>query len=74
MLYLRGRGGPHWYCYETRQGGDMLAAIQYALRLDFVGALDWARDFLGLRGTRGSSAGSTAARPNRPGQQTDRRL
>ena len=31
VLYMRGRGGPHWHCYETRQGGDMLAAIQHAL-------------------------------------------
>jgi hypothetical protein len=48
VLYLSARNGPHWYCYETRQGGDMLAAIQHALHLDFVGALDWARGFLGL--------------------------
>jgi putative DNA primase/helicase len=48
VLYLRGRDGPHWYDYETCQGGDMISAIQHALSLDFVGALDWARDFLGL--------------------------
>src|SRR3954454_25057271 len=48
VLYLRGRSGPHWRCYESRQGGDMLAAIQHALGLDFVGTLDWARDWLGM--------------------------
>jgi hypothetical protein len=40
-LYLRGRNGPRWHCYESGQSGDMLAAIQHALNLDFVGALDW---------------------------------
>jgi hypothetical protein len=47
-LYLRGRNGPHWHCYEAGQGGDMLAAIRHALNLDFAGALDWARDWLGM--------------------------
>jgi putative DNA primase/helicase len=46
-LYLRGRNGPRWHDYEAAQGGDMLAFIQHALCLDFAGALDWARDFLG---------------------------
>jgi hypothetical protein len=48
VLYLRGRNGPHWHDFETCQGGDMISAIQHALNLDFIGALDWARDFLGL--------------------------
>jgi putative DNA primase/helicase len=48
VLYLRGRGGPHWKCYESGQGGDMLAAVMFALSTDFVGALDWARGWLGM--------------------------
>src|SRR3954463_15674214 len=53
VLYLRGRNGPHWRCYESGQGGDMLAAIQHWLSTDFVGALDWARDGLGMPGHDG---------------------
>ena len=48
VLYLRGRGGPHWKCYESGQRGDMLDGIQHALNLDFAGALDWARGWLGM--------------------------
>src|SRR3954453_20558971 len=46
-LYLRGRNGPRFHSYEADQGGDMLAFIEWSQGLDFTGALDWARDFLG---------------------------
>jgi putative DNA primase/helicase len=47
-LTLHGRNGPHWHDYESGQGGDMLAVIQYALSTDFADVLDWARDWLGM--------------------------
>ena len=46
-LWLHGRKGPRWDDFEAGTGGDMLAAIQHALHLDFHGACDWARQFLG---------------------------
>ena len=59
---------------SPRQGGDMLAAILFAVSLDFVGALDWARSWLGMPRAGGSgspsrSAGSTRE-PDEP--QPDR--
>src|SRR3954470_5770237 len=46
-LYFRGRNGPRFHSYEADQGGDMLAFIEWSQGVDFTGALEWARDFLG---------------------------
>ncbi len=69
VLYLRGRGGPHWHCYESCQGGDILAAIQHAMGLDFVGALDCARDWLGMP-RRGEQRRDRHRVEPRPAQQS----
>jgi hypothetical protein len=73
VLYLRGQGGPHWHCYEFGQGGDMLAAIQHALSTDFVGALDWARDWLGFprRDGRRREQRQDEPRPDRQSKSAD---
>jgi putative DNA primase/helicase len=73
VLYLRGRNGPHWHCYESGQGGDMLAAIQHALSTDFVDALDWARDWLGTprRDGRRRKQHRAEPQPDRQGKPAD---
>lgn len=39
-----------WYDFEVQRGGDALGLIQDRLGLDFPGALDWARAWLGMGG------------------------
>lgn len=36
-----------WYSHEVGNGGDILRLIEYALRVDFRGALAYARNYLG---------------------------
>lgn len=38
-----------WKDWRTGDKGDVIGLIQYCQATDFKGALDWARDFLGLR-------------------------
>jgi len=38
-----------WKDWRTGEKGDVIGLIEYCQATDFRGALDWARDFLGLR-------------------------